>query len=133
MNAIHTLNAKLVVSAVGVATAAVAPTLLFFGAGTAEALNPAGNGRLTVTYSTDAFGLVANIRDSWNPDGVTETCSYQSVGTGLTPPIPFYGETQVNGPWNGGPVVIPGIQTGATWNVSVNCPNGGNFNFPETY
>jgi hypothetical protein len=129
-----TINTKLVASALGAAAAAVAvPAALFFGAGTAQALNPASNGHLFVTYSTDPLGLVANIRDTWNKVGETETCSYQSVGTGLTPPIPFYGETQVNGPANGGPVVIPGIPTGATWNVTVNCAHGGNFSFSEVY
>lgn len=127
------INSKLVASALGVAAAAVAPAVLFFGAGTAQALAPASNGHMVVTYSQDPLGLVANIRDSWNPLNETETCSYQSVGTGLTPPLPFYGATQVNGPSNDGPVAIPGIPTGATWNVTVNCPRGGTFSFNEVY
>ena len=124
---------KLVASVLGVAATAAAPAVLFFGAGTAQALNPVGNGHIFVSYDTGPLGLIANIRDAWNPAFQTETCSYQSVGTGLTPPIPFYGSAFVNGPANAGAVVIPGIPTGATWNVTVNCPHGGNFSFPETY
>jgi hypothetical protein len=126
------INKKLV-AALGVAAAAVAPAVLFFGAGSASALAPASNGHLFVSYDQGPLGLVANIRDAWNPPGQTETCSYQSVGTGLTPPLPFYGATDVTGPLNSGAVIIPGIPTGATWNVTVNCPHGHTFSFNEVY
>lgn len=126
------INKKLV-AALGVAAAAVAPAVMFFGAGTASALAPASNGHMFVSYDQGPLGLVANIRDTWNGVGVTETCSYQSVGTGLTLPLPFYGATDVYGKVNSGAVIIPGIPTGATWNVTVNCPHGGSFTFNEVY
>jgi hypothetical protein len=135
MNAIHNLK-KLRISALGAAAVAVAaPALVFVGAGTAQALTPASNGPVRITYDTGPAGLVANIRDvaNNNPGDPTEFCTYDSVGTGLQGPIPFNGGAFVTGAVNSGAVLIPGIPLNEPWQVTVSCPKGGSFTFSETY
>jgi hypothetical protein len=130
------INPKKLRTALGAATAAAAsPALLFAAAGAAQALAPASNGPVRVTYDTGPGGLVANIRDSANnnPADPTEFCTYDSVGTGLQGPIPFNGGAFVTGSVNSGAVLIPGIPLNEPWRVTVSCPKGGSFTFPETY
>jgi hypothetical protein len=132
MNTTHNRK-KTIAAALGAAAVAVAaPALLSSGAGTAQALSPHSNGPVTVTYDTGPGGLVANIQDTLNGAG-TEFCTYQSVGTGLQGPIPFNGGAFVTGNQNSGAVLIPGIPLFEPWRVSVSCPAGGSFSFPEIY
>ena len=131
----HHLTKKLVTSAVGVTTTVAAPALLMVGAGTAHAL-PGGRFSpdlaMSIYYAGNPFGLTAIIKDSKNPAGQTERCHYHSVGTGATPALPFDAYAFPNGRDNAS-LLIPGIQLGGTWNVTVTCDHGGSFSFDATY
>ena len=88
MNTIRTK--KLRASAIGAAAAVSLPTLLFAGAGTAQAeTNPTyfanQDGSLEVIYGGGGLALYATIVDAHNPPGATEVCHYHSVGVMNTP------------------------------------------------
>jgi hypothetical protein len=117
--------------------AGATPAALFAGAGTghADALpNPSQNfnGTITVVYTLAPFGLSAVISDNKNPVGVTERCHYHSVGTGGTAPIPFDADTFPNGA-EFSSLFIPTMQLGGTWDVTVSCDHGGQFNYKVTW
>lgn len=114
MPTVHNCKKKLITSTVG--AAAVAPALLFIGAGTAHAdsLNvyaqPAWGG-VTVTvanlYPTqDLTGCVTAATPPW---GVP----YLSPPFNLTSTAPSFG-------W-----FVPSWQTDTNWTIGVNCLNGG--------
>jgi hypothetical protein len=106
---------KSVLAAVGAAAAAAAiPAILFAGAGTAQA-------ETFVSPISDAFGVTVFVgSNAWDPS--SGWCTYTAVPNG--PGVPVYGlpfylqEGATHKLW------FPGIQTGTTWNVTVDCPNG---------
>jgi hypothetical protein len=128
---------KLFAAAAALAVGAT-PAVLFGGAGTSLAgpvPNPSspGNGTIHVQYTLNPLGLTANILDNKNPPGVTERCHYHSVGTGLTPPIPFDADAFPNGPNVWGSLFIPTMPMGGTWKVTITCDHGGTFTYDATY
>jgi len=112
---------KKMITALGAAAAAVAaPTLLFAGVGTAQALS-------WVNTNTDAFGVTVHVH-SFGAPASSGLCFYTavpaSVPPGVIPPLPVYNlpfHLQENGTHD---LWFPGIQTGTTWDVTVDCANG---------
>lgn len=107
---------KAVTAALGAAAAAaVAPAILFAGAGTAQAASFAWP-------DSDPLGVTVHIQST----GSHGWCEYTAVpiGGGVKPlpayKVPFYlHQFQESTLW------FPGIPTGTTWDVSVACQNGG--------
>jgi hypothetical protein len=106
------------------AAAAAAPAALFLGAGTAQADN------LQVSISPTVGGVGIQVRDQGGsgPLGVGASslsgCVYSS--TPNTTGIPYFGppfELNASNPtfsW-----FAPGLETGTTWKIAVNCAQGG--------
>jgi hypothetical protein len=122
MNTIHPRK-KSVIAALGAAVAAVAaPAALFAGAGTAQA-------ETQVVPFSDALGVSVHVV-SVGPTPSSGWCSYTAtpaiVPPGVWPPLPVYDvpfylqENTIHKLW------FPGIQTGTTWDVTVDCPSGMN-------
>ena len=121
MNAIHSRK-KSVIASVGaaVATAAI-PAFLFAGTGTAQA-------ETNVVPFSDALGVSVHVI-SEGPLPSSGLCTYTAtpaiVPPGVLPPLPVYDvpfilqENAIHKLW------FPGIQTGTTWNVDVDCASGG--------
>lgn len=108
---------KLVVSALGAAAAAAgAPALLFLSGGTAQAA-------IYHSYDNDLFGPVVTISDTANATGL-ETCHYHSNLAGSPGEFPFDADVQLDGR-TPSQLQILGIQTGANWYVTINCPKTG--------
>lgn len=110
-----TINKKSVTAALGATAAAAAvPALLFLGAGTAQA-------ETYVQTRTDALGVtVLIVSEGLAPS--SGWCTYTAIPSGPGVPaygVPFY--LQENGIHN---LWFPGVQTGTTWAVTVDCPNG---------
>lgn len=130
---------KTIAATLGAVAAAVAtPVMLFAGAGTAQAGNPSpnpqSNGVITVEYDQQASGLLLVVTDQNAPPG-GEVCDYHSVGNGALP-LPYAGAVTLPPGGNTGSTTIPlawGTFGTEQWNVSVNCPGGGEFDFGETY
>jgi hypothetical protein len=105
---------KSITAALGTAAAALAaPAMLFLGTGTAQAST-------LVTPESNALGVTVSILS----DTQWGWCSYTAVPNKPGPlpvyGLPFHMEKNVNHQmW------FPGIQTGATWKVTVNCDNDG--------
>lgn len=120
MNIISSRN-KSVTAALGAAAAVAAPALLFPGAGTAQA-------ETYVQPRSDALGVEVLVV-SVDPTPSSGWCTYTAVPAvvppGVLPPLPVYNlpfhlqEGGIHKLW------FPGIQTGTTWNVNVNCPDAG--------
>lgn len=130
MNTIRTKK-KLRASAIGAAAAVSLPTLLFAGAGTAQAeTNPTyfanQDGSLEVIYGGGGLALYATIVDAHNPRGATEVCHYHAVGVMNTPALPYDWDTTVTGPSPSAPVTIIFQQLGGTYSVNVTCYGTGN-------
>jgi hypothetical protein len=111
------ITKKMLATALG---AAAAPALLFAGAGTAQALT-------WVNTNTDALGVTIHVF-SWGGPASSGTCFYTAVPSavpaGVIPPLPVYGmpfQLQENGTHD---IWFPGIQTGTTWDVSIDCTGG---------
>jgi hypothetical protein len=112
---------KLVTAALGAAAAAVsAPAMLFAGAGTAQAFT-------WVSTNTDALGVTVHVFSFGGPAS-SGTCFYTAVPAnvpaGVLQPLPVYGlpfQLQENGTHD---IWFPGIQTGTTWDVTVDCSDG---------
>ena len=113
---------KSVIAAVGAAVAAAAaPAVLFAGAGTAQA-------ETQVVPFSDALGVSVHVV-SVGPLPSSGVCTYTAtpaiVPPGVLPPLPVYDvpfylqQNTIHKLW------FPGIQTGTTWDVDVNCPFGG--------
>lgn len=109
---------KSVIAALGAAVAAAAvPAILFAGAGTAQAFTWANT-------STDALGVSVHVHSFGGPAS-SGWCSYTAIPQnppfGVLPVygVPFY--LQENGTHD---LWFPGIQTGTTWDVTVDCANG---------
>ena len=121
MNTIHPRK-KSVTAVLGAAiAAAAAPAVLFTGAGAAQA-------ETQVVPFSDALGVSVHVV-SVGPSPSSGWCSYTAtpaiVPPGVLPPLPVYNvpfylqENAIHKLW------FPGIQTGTTWDVDVNCPFGG--------
>jgi hypothetical protein len=115
-----THNRKRGVTAGVAAAALAAPALLFAGAGTAQAFTWVGT-------STDALGVTVHVQSFGGPAS-RGTCFYTAVPAnvppGVLPPLPVYGlpfQLQENGTHD---IWFPGIQTGTTWDVNVDCTSG---------
>lgn len=111
------LNKKSIVAAAGAAiAAAAAPALLVAGAAPAQA-------QTGIWAVTDAFGVSVHIQ-STGPQASSGWCTYTAVPNGPGVPVyglPFYLQANQNHKlW------FPGVQTGTTWDVAVDCPNGTN-------
>lgn len=121
MNTIINNRKKSVTAAVGAALAAAAvPAALLAGAESAQA-------QTHVVPHTDALGVSVHVV-SVGPSPSSGWCSYTAtpaiVPPGVLPPLPVYDvpfylqENAVHKLW------FPGIQTGTTWDVDVDCPGG---------
>ncbi len=117
---------KSVMSAIGAAAvAAVAPAMLFFGAGSAQAAS-------TINTASDAAGVTVTI----NSTGSEGLCFYSAepwFGWQTVKPLPVYKVPfylQANQSHN---LWFPGIQTGTTWKAKVECPIGGTDYFNPVY
>ncbi|OBJ70937.1 hypothetical protein [Mycobacterium sp. 1274756.6] len=129
MSTIRALKAVRASAIGGAATALTIAALPLVGAGTAQAnANPVMFGTLDlwVQYEGGGLSLWATVLDGGNPDGVTEWCSYHSVGTGETLPIPFDSGVALTGRGPSAPIWIPAPQLGGTWDVTVSCNGSGN-------
>jgi hypothetical protein len=114
MNAKHARK-KLVASTLG--TAAV-PTLLFCGAGTAQA------DQLTVFTNATFGGVAIVVQDNTNPPSTLGGCVYSS--TPNTTGIPYFGPPfELNASQRSFQWFAPGLETGTTWTIAVNCASGG--------
>jgi hypothetical protein len=106
------LGKKSITAALAAAAAFVAPAVLFLGAGSAQA-------GTWVDRNTDALGVTVHVHSFGGSYG---WCTYSADPSGVGVPVhklPFYLEDgQVHDIW------FPGIQTGQTWDVTVDCPNG---------
>jgi hypothetical protein len=117
-----TINRKnSVTAALGATVAAAAvPALLFLGAGTAQA----GAGAWT---TTDALGVTVHVY-SWGASPSGGWCTYSAdpdiVPAGILPPLPVYGVPFYLQPGGNHDLWFPGIQTGTTWAVDINCAEG---------
>ncbi|MGH3677439.1 MAG: hypothetical protein ACRDU5_17215 [Mycobacterium sp.] len=119
----NTINRKKSVAAIigGAIAAAAVPAALLANAGTAQA-------ETQVVPFTDALGVSVHVV-SVGPLPSSGWCSYTAkpaiVPPGVLPPLPVYNvpfylqENAVHKLW------FPGIQTGTTWDVDVNCASGG--------
>jgi hypothetical protein len=138
MNTTHNRK-KTIAAALGAAAAAVAtPVMLFAGAGTAQAGAPIppsqSKGPIKVNYVQLPLGLQILVTDNLALPG-GEVCSYQSVGNGALP-FPYSGAATIPPGAHTGELTIPldwGTLETTEWNVSVNCPGGGEFDFTERY
>jgi hypothetical protein len=111
---------KLITAALGAAAAAAVPAALFFGAGTAQA-------ETAVVPFSDALGVSVHVI-SVGPTPSSGLCTYTAtpgiVPPGVLPPLPVYNvpfvlqENAVHKLW------FPGVQSGTTWDVKVDCPGG---------
>jgi hypothetical protein len=116
MNTNHS-RTKLVASTLG-ATAAMAPAVLFFGAGTAQA------DQLRVHTNATFGGVTITVADLTNPPSNLGGCVYQS--TPNTTGIPYFGPPfELNSSQRSFQWFAPGLETGTTWTIAVNCANGG--------
>jgi hypothetical protein len=114
---------KLIATTLGATVAGVvAPALLVLGAGSAQAQTRLG----TVT---DALGVTVSVQSD-GPNPSHGTCFYTAIPVatppGQLPPMPVYGvpfTLQANRKHN---LWFPGIQSGSTWEVTVDCQNGTN-------
>ncbi len=113
-----------------IAAAATVPAILFAGAGTAQA-------EANVVPFTDALGVSVHVV-SVGPSPSSGWCRYTAtpavVPPGVLPPLPVYDlpfylqANAVHKLW------FPGIQTSTTWDVDVECDNGGDtYNLPVVY
>ena len=114
---------KKLATTVAAAAAVTAPAALFAGVGTAQAAAPP-----TVTFTTNAFGIVAHITDPGNPAGAIEFCNYSSHVSGN----PFFSPVQLSGNTTSD-LQILGIQTGTKYDVTVSCPVGGTTNTTQNF
>lgn len=115
---------SLKISLTGVSGAAAAAALMLGGAGTAQA-------ETAMWTSTDALGVTVHIHSS-GASPSSGWCNYTAVPvagttpTGVKTPWPVYDvpfQLQENGTHD---LWLPGIQTGTTWDATVNCPGGAN-------
>jgi len=118
------MNSKKLATIAGAAVAVAAPAALVFGAGTAQAT--------AVSYSNNAIGTVAHVSDAANPAGAIEVCTYSSHVHNNPFLFPFFSTVELSGP-TPSDLQILGIQTGTTYDVTVNCPVGGTKNFQQKY
>jgi hypothetical protein len=116
---------KSVIATVGAAVATAAlPAFLFTGAGTAVA-------GTSVAPTSDALGVTVKVTSTGNAlNRSSGLCFYTAtpanVPFGVLAPLPVYDipfVLQENTPYN---LWFPGIQTGTTWDVTVECQNGTN-------
>lgn len=118
-----------VVATLGLAAASM-PAMLFAGAGSAQA-------EAQVVPFTDALGVSVHVV-SVGPSPSSGWCSYTAtpgiVPAGVLPPLPVYDipfylqANAIHKLW------FPGLQTGTTWDVDVECEHGGNsYNIPVVY
>lgn len=115
MNTKHNRKTS-VVTIVGAAiAAAAAPILSMIGAAPAQA------GTFVSTVS-DALGVTVHVQSVPGPGASSGLCSYTAIPNGPGVPaigVPFYlQENNLHKMW------FPGIQTGTTWDVTVDCANG---------
>ncbi len=121
MSTIHN-HRKLIATTLGAAAVgAVAPALLALGAGTAQAQTRLGT-------ITDALGVTVTVTSD-GPNPSHGTCYYTAIPVatppGQLPPLPIYSvpftlqENRKHNLW------FPGIQTGSTWEATVDCPENG--------
>jgi hypothetical protein len=109
---------KSVTAALGAAiAAAAAPAILFAGAGSAQAA-------VDVHPTSDALGVTVNIQSNGEYGWCRYTALHGIKPPGVVPPppvlkVPFH--LQQGGSHN---LWFPSYQTGTTWNVTVECPNG---------
>lgn len=118
MNTTADLKKKSIKFALGTTVAAVAtPEMLYFSAGSANADPNVGFNDWPVG------GLTVSIQDTL---GVTADCTYyaESASSPVSPPPPpFWKEFRL--PAHAIELfAIPGIRTGTTWNVHVQCDDG---------
>ena len=118
---------KKLATTVAAAAAVTAPAALFAGVGTAQAAAPP-----TVTFTTNAFGIVAHITDPGNPAGAIEFCNYSSHVSGNPFLFPFFSPVQLSGNTTSD-LQILGIQTGTKYDVTVSCPVGGTTNTTQNF
>ncbi|MFZ0903451.1 MAG: hypothetical protein WAN71_06135 [Mycobacterium sp.] len=105
---------KLIASTLGTATV---PTLLFCGAGTAQA------DKLQVITQPSFGGVTIIVFDNTNPPSNLGGCVYSS--TPNTTGIPYFGPPFELNPSN--PTFqwfAPGLETGTTWTIAVHCAQG---------
>jgi hypothetical protein len=111
---------KSLIAALG---ATAVPAFLFTGAGTAQA-------EASVYPVSDAFGVTVYIQ-SQAPSPSSGWCTYTAIPNGPGVPViglPFY--LQEHGSHQ---LWFPGIQTGTTWNVTIDCANGTDSTWQEVY
>jgi hypothetical protein len=126
----NTINRKKsVIAAVGTAVAAAAvPAFLFAGAGTAQATTE-------VTVTPDAMGVTVHVKstgirmiaplEAGGPGELNEAtlssgwCTYRAVAGLIEEKESFYLE-----PGGTANLWFAGIQTGTTWNVTIDCGKG---------
>lgn len=109
-----------------VAATVAAPTLLFAGAGTAQAAS-------TLNTTSDAAGVTVHI-ESQGSEGLCFYSAQPWFGwqTPL-PPLPVYRVPFVLQSGQSHDLWFPGIQTGTTWKAKVECAVGGVDYFNPVY
>jgi len=109
-----------------IATAvAVAPAMLVFGTGTAQAAS-------TIDTASDALGVTVTISST----GSEGWCHYSAepwFGWQTVKPLPVYNVPFLLQNGQSYNLWFPGIQTGTTWKAKVECPTGGTDYFNPVY